>query len=75
MEQEVQQEADHSSGCDALVQADVVGNVGKAGPDGCEQDDHALSACGSLDAEPDNGEDATGQDDEVAEVVSEWHAC
>lgn len=51
LEQEIEQETDHFVGLDAFVQWDVVGDLREAGPDGCEKDSHALSACGSLDTE------------------------
>jgi hypothetical protein len=49
LEQKVEQEADHPRRGDALAGGDVVGDVGKAGPDGREQDGHALAARRGLD--------------------------
>ena len=49
LEQEVQEETNHAAGSDALTDGDVVGNVGKAGPDGCEQNSHALAPRCRLD--------------------------
>lgn len=47
LQEEVQQESNHSTGLDTFVIGDVVGDVCKAWPDGCEQNFHALSSgCG-----------------------------
>ena len=75
MEQEVEQKPNHSPCRDTLAGGYGVMNVGKARPDGCEQDGHALSTSRGLDTEPDDGKDTARQDDEVAEVVTEGHAC
>jgi hypothetical protein len=49
LKQEVENKATHSTRGDALVEGNVIGNVSKAWPDGCEQNGHALTASGSLD--------------------------
>ena len=75
LEQEIEQKSNHSSCRDTLAGGYSVVDVGKARPDGCEQDGHALPTSRGLNTEPDNGKDAARQDDEVAEVVTEGHAC
>jgi hypothetical protein len=50
LEQEVEQKAAHSGSGDALAGGDVIGDVSKAWPDGCEQHDHALTSSRGLDA-------------------------
>ena len=49
LKQEVKHKATHSCRGDALVLGYVVGDVGIARPDGCEQDGHALTASRGLD--------------------------
>jgi hypothetical protein len=75
LEQEVEHEAAHACGRDAFVFGNVIGDVCKAGPDGCEQDGHALTSGGGLHTEPDNGENTARQDNKVTEEVAEWHTC
>lgn len=75
LEQKVEEKADHASGRNALVEGNMVGNVGVAWPNSREQDSHALSSSRCLYTEPNNGKNTTGQDDEVAEVITEWHTC
>lgn len=48
----------------------MVWNVGEAGPDSREQQLRALATRSRLDTEPDNGEDASRQDNKVAKVVA-----
>lgn len=49
LKQEIEQKADHSSSGDTLVLRDVIGDSGKAGPDGREQDRHTLTTSRGLD--------------------------
>lgn len=58
LEKKIKQKCNHSGCCDALVFGNMVCNVCEAGPDGSEQQLHALATCSGLDAEPDNGENA-----------------
>ena len=74
LQQEVKHKATHACRGNALALWDVIGDVGEAGPDGSEQDSHALAACRGLHPKPNDGEDAAGDNDEVAEVVSKRHA-
>lgn len=74
LQEEVQQEPDHPVRRDALVFGDVVRDAPKGGPYCGEEDGHALSAGCGLHAQPDDGEHAARDDDEVAEVVAEGHA-
>lgn len=50
LQQEIQDKTNHSGGADALRYGDVVLDVGEGGPNGCEQDCHALAASCCLHA-------------------------
>ena len=49
LEEEVEHKATHSSCGDTFAQRYVVRDIGKAWPDSCEQDDHALTTSRGLD--------------------------
>jgi hypothetical protein len=49
LKQEVEDKSTHSCCGDALAFGNVIGDVGKAWPDGCEQDGHALTSSRGLD--------------------------
>ncbi len=49
LKHEVEHKATHSCRGDALASGYSIGDVGKAWPDGCEQDGHALTASCGLD--------------------------
>ena len=48
LEQKIQEESNHSARRNTLIFGYVVGNVGVARPDGCEQDGHTLAASRGL---------------------------
>lgn len=50
LKQEIQQKSDHARCGDALIFRNMIGDPGKARPDGCEQHGHALTASDCLDA-------------------------
>lgn len=49
LEQEIEHKSDHSCSGDTLVERDVIGDSGKARPDGCEQNSHTLTTSRGLD--------------------------
>ncbi len=52
LKEEIKHKTTHSSCGDALISGDVIRDFGKARPNGCEQDGHALATSCSLNTMP-----------------------